>query len=135
MAKGYNEIWKECLHVIKDNVSDQSFKTWFEPIIAVKLQENVLTIQVPSQFFYEWLEEHYIDLLKKTIKKKLGANGRLEYSIVMENNFNNAAKSYTVKLPTSDKGGLKNPPLSMPIDINNGAIKNPFIIDAKRASF
>jgi chromosomal replication initiator protein len=128
MAKGYNEIWKECLLVIKDNVSDQSFKTWFEPITAVKLQDNVLTIQVPSQFFYEWIEEHYIELLKKTIKKKLGSNGRLEYSIVMENNFNNASKSYTIKVPTSEKGGLTNPPISMPIDVNNGAIKNPFII-------
>ena len=128
MAKGCNEIWKECLQVIKDNVSDQSFKTWFEPISAVKLQENILTIQVPSQFFYEWLEEHYIDLLKKTIKKKLGSNGRLEYSIVMENNYNNASKPYTVKVPTTDKGGLKNAPISMPIDVNNGAIKNPFII-------
>ncbi len=128
MAKGCNEIWKECLQVIKDNVSDQSFKTWFEPISAVKLQENVLTIQVPSQFFYEWLEEHYIDLLKKTIKKKLGTSGRLEYSIVMENNYNNASKPYTVKVPTSDKGGLKNAPISMPIDVNNGAIRNPFII-------
>ena len=57
----------------------------------IKLSNNVLTIQVPSQFFYEWLEEHYITLLKKTIKKELGTEGRLEYSIIMENNFNNSA--------------------------------------------
>jgi chromosomal replication initiator protein len=87
----------------------------------------VLTIQVPSQFFYEWLEEHYITLLKKTIKKELGAEGRLEYSIVMENNFTNA-KPYTVKVPATNKKALVNPAVSMPLDISNHSIRNPFII-------
>ncbi|MEY4111199.1 MAG: hypothetical protein RLZZ46_1555, partial [Bacteroidota bacterium] len=105
----------------------QSFRTWFEPIKPVRLQNNVLTIQVPSQFFYEWLEEHYITLLKKTIKKELGAEGRLEYSIVMENNFTNA-KPYTVKVPATNKKALVNPAVSMPLDISNHSIRNPFII-------
>ncbi len=126
MEKAYEKIWRSCLDIIKDNVSSQSFKTWFEPIKPVKLSSNVLTIQVPSQFFYEWLEEHYITLLKKTIKKELGTEGRLEYSIVMENNYN--SKPFTVKIPTSSKKELKNPSVSMPIDINQNTIRNPFII-------
>ena len=59
------QVWKDCLAIIKDNISSQNFKTWFEPIRAVKLTEQTLTIQVPSQFFYEWIEEHYIGLIKK----------------------------------------------------------------------
>jgi chromosomal replication initiator protein len=90
MKKDHEKIWERCLDVIRDNVSQQSFKTWFEPIKALKMADNVLTIQVPSQFFYEWLEEHYIGLLKKIIKKELGAEGRLEYSIIMENGFQRA---------------------------------------------
>ncbi|HRO75477.1 MAG TPA: chromosomal replication initiator protein DnaA [Crocinitomicaceae bacterium] len=121
------EIWDKCLKVIKDNLSLQAFKTWFEPIVPVKLENNILTIQVPSHFFYEWLEEHYITLLKKVIKKEIGTEARLEYSIVMENNSKNS-KPYTVKLPTSDKNSLKNSPVSMPIDLSNNPIKNPFII-------
>lgn len=128
MEKAYTKVWENCLKVIKDNVSSQSFKTWFDPIKPVKLSGNVLTIQVPSQFFYEWLEEHYITLLKKIIKKELGASGRLEYSIVMENNKTNAAKPYTVKVPTTSKKELKNPSVAMPIDLNQNTIRNPFII-------
>ena len=56
MRKSFEVIWNNCLTVIKDNVSIQAFKTWFEPIKPIKLKANVLTIQVPSQFFYEWLE-------------------------------------------------------------------------------
>ena len=75
------EIWKKCLSVIQDNVSYQNFKMWFKPIVPVSIKENILTIQVPSQFFYEWIERNYITLLKKTIKKELGKEGKLEYHI------------------------------------------------------
>lgn len=85
MEKSAIEVWENCLKIIKDNIHYQSFKTWFVPIQPLKLENDILTIQVPSQFFYEWLEEHYINLLKKTIKKELGSDGRLEYSIVMDN--------------------------------------------------
>lgn len=128
MSKDFSQVWQNCLSVIKDNVSLQSFKTWFEPITPLKLSNNVLTIQVPSQFFYEWLEEHYISLLRKTIKKELGTEGKLEYSIIMENNMNNP-KPYTVKIPTSNRQALRNDPVSVPIDVNGEkGIKNPFII-------
>ena len=53
------EVWKQCLNVIKDNVSPQNFKTWFEPIVPVNIKEKTLTIQVPTSFFFEYLEEHY----------------------------------------------------------------------------
>ena len=60
----HQALWTNCLKVIKDNVPAPSFKTWFEPIVPVKLENGVLTIQVPSQFFYEYLEERFIDILK-----------------------------------------------------------------------
>ena len=131
MKKDHEKTWERCLEVIQDNVSPQSFKTWFEPIRALKLQDSVLTIQVPSQFFYEWLEEHYISLLKKTIRKELGTDGRLEYSIIMENGFQ-SAHPYTVKVPQSNTRETKNPSVSLPIDVANSPIKNPFVIPGLR---
>ncbi len=128
MSNDFNQVWQNCLAVIKDNVSLQSYKTWFEPIAPVKLANNVLTIQVPSQFFYEWLEEHYITLLRKTIKKEMGSEGKLEYSIIMENGVNNP-KPYTVRIPTTNRQAMKNEPVSVPIDVNGEkGIRNPFII-------
>ncbi|MEQ9304247.1 MAG: DnaA N-terminal domain-containing protein, partial [Marinoscillum sp.] len=73
-------IWKNCLEYIKERVPNQSFSTWFDPINPLKTEGNVLTIQVPSQFFYEWLEEHYVHILKEAIAKEMGDDARLEYS-------------------------------------------------------
>lgn len=127
MSANHDAIWSSCLKVIKDNIPLQAYKTWFEPIVPVRIENDVLTIQVPSHFFYEWLEEHYITLLKKVIKKELGTEGHLEYSIVMENSAGNS-NPYTVRLPASNKKALKNAPVNMPINISDNPIKNPFII-------
>jgi len=129
MKESFEEVWENCLKVIRDNLTFQSFKTWFAPIKPIKLDNNVLTIQVPSQFFYEWLEEHYINLLKKTIRNELGSSGRLEYSIVMDGAYPN--DPYTIKVPTSNRKATSNPPVAMPIDLNPGnskEIPNPFVI-------
>lgn len=131
IINNHQEVWSRCLNVIRDNITLNSYNTWFAPIKPVRLINNVLTIQVPSQFFYEWLEEHYIELLKKTIKKELGSDGRLEYSIVMDSAHHNHSKPYTVHAPTLNRKALKNPPVTMPLDLNkeNGkSVPNPFII-------
>lgn len=77
-------VWQNCLKIIRDSISEQSFKTWFEPIIPGKLEGKKLTIQVPSQFFYEWLEENYVQLLRKSLDYAIGRDGMLEYSIIVD---------------------------------------------------
>ncbi len=128
MSDNIQEIWENCLKVIKDNVSPQSFQTWFAPIIPLKLDNQILTIQVPSQFFYEWLEEHYITLLRHTVRKTIGPNGRLEYSIIMENSYH-SERPHTVQIPTSEVRAIKNPAISMPVETSGEhSIRNPFVI-------
>ena len=118
MFKDHATVWDNCLQTIRRNVNNQSFKTWFEPIRPVRLEQSALTIQVPNKFFYEWLEEHYVGLLKTTIRKELGDKGRLEYQILMghEKNGNGSKVS---------KNGGDNYSPGM-VDTEN--IKNPFVI-------
>ncbi len=123
----HKEVWSNCLKIIKDNVPSISFRTWFEPIIPLRLENKILTIQVPSPFFYEYLEEKYIDIISKTLRKELGYEARLEYSIVMENPGQSANKLYTIKLPAKNQIEIKNNPVSVPMNIEENTIRNPFI--------
>ncbi|MFT7121344.1 MAG: chromosomal replication initiator protein [Neolewinella sp.] len=77
----HNVIWNNCLQTIRQSVDPQSFQTWFVPIRPIALNNNELTIQVPHRLFYEWLEEHYIDVLKTSLSLALGTAGRLQYRI------------------------------------------------------
>ena len=85
VTKDYNAVWAKCLAIIKDNVEETAYKTWFEPIVPVALENSTLVIQLPSHLYYEWLEEHYVNLLKKVIKRELGTSGKLQYKVLMEN--------------------------------------------------
>ena len=64
-SKQWKQFGQVALTYIQSQVNEQSFRTWFEPIKPIKLNDNVISVQVPSQFFYEWLEEHYVSLLRK----------------------------------------------------------------------
>jgi len=77
-------IWSDCLKVIKDNVPNMTFNTWFAPIKPVDIKDDILTIQLPSNFFWEWIDEHFSSLLNRAIKSTLGENGKIDYIIVEE---------------------------------------------------
>lgn len=77
-------LWNKCLDFIKDNVNATAFKTWFEPIVPLKYENQALTIGVPSPFFYEYLEEKYVGLLRAAIYKEIGEGTELMYSILTD---------------------------------------------------
>ncbi len=76
--------WRECLKAIKENVTLMTFNTWFVPIKPVGLENSILKVQLPSQFFWEWIDEHYNTLINKTIHEVLGVNAKLAYVISEE---------------------------------------------------
>ena len=124
-------VWNNCLSFIKDNIQPQAYKTWFEPIVAVKFTDNALSIQVPSKFFYEWLEEHYVKILKVALTKELGENAKLVYVIKMENTYGNK-QPFTEKIPSSNRGAMKSQDVDVPLNNKNPELKNPFIIPGIR---
>lgn len=143
------DVWKACLAIIYDNVSRQSYKTWFEPLRAVGLTEEdgltKLTVQLPSRFYYEWLEEHYFSLLRKTVTKVLGPTGRLFYDIVIERDDEAGHAGASMQLPARPPGPpspeappeparrLRPPrrgraPAELPPEAPRAPIANPFAI-------
>lgn len=124
-------VWNNCLKFIKDNIQPQAYKTWFEPIVAVKLNDKALSIQVPSKFFYEWLEEHYVKILKVALTKELGENAKLVYIIKMENTYGNR-QPFTEKIPSSNRSAVKSQNVDIPLDNKSRELKNPFVIPGIR---
>ncbi len=131
MSVTANSVWNNCLAFIQDNIQPQAFKTWFEPIKPVKLSENALSIQVPSKFFYEWLEEHYVKLLKVALTKELGETAKLVYIIRMENTYGNR-EPFTEKIPSSNRGNIGSQEMDVPIKSKNPELRNPFVIPGIR---
>ncbi|RKY93974.1 MAG: chromosomal replication initiator protein DnaA [Ignavibacteriae bacterium] len=74
-------VWKTCLNKIKENVTLMTYNTWFLPIKPLELQDSTLRVQLPSQFFWEWIDEHYNSLINKTIHEVIGPAAKLSYII------------------------------------------------------
>ncbi len=84
MLNNHEQLWTRCLNVIKDNISEASYNTWFAPIVALKYENSIFVLQVPSQFFVEYIEEKYIDLLRMTLYREVGVGTRLEYRVMID---------------------------------------------------
>lgn len=90
MSNNPNALWDKCLLLIKENISEQQFNTWFKPIIFESFNESnrTLLVQVPSSFVYEYLEENYVDLLNKVLTRHFGKGVKLNYRIVVDKTNN-----------------------------------------------
>lgn len=79
------QIWNECLQIIGNILDSQQFNTWFKPIRPLSIQENDLTIEVPTHFFFEYIEQNYLDLLCKTMRRVIGSDAKLYYQVKVVN--------------------------------------------------
>lgn len=84
MNNSHQALWDKCLSLIRANVTEQQFKTWFAPLVFESYSEtqHELLVQVPSMYVYEYLEQYYVGLLSKVLARVFGADVKLSYRIV-----------------------------------------------------
>jgi len=136
IVEDYKKVWAECLKVIKETMlpdQKEAYEAWFIPIKPLKLDGCTLIVQVPSMFFYEYIEEHYIKLLRKVIRMQLGPSAMLKYSVVMDQTI--PTEPISMQLTSQGGQSTRNHTTSMPINVNKDAsreIPNPFVIPGLR---
>ena len=111
MSQNFEQLWSRCLIVIKDNISETSYNTWFAPIVPLQYENNIFVLQVPSPFFVEYIEEKYIDLLRMTLYREVGVGTRLEYRVLID-------KERGMQIPSAEEQP-KPKATARPINIGN----------------
>lgn len=79
-----NEKWLQCQKILMDNLTASAYQTWFAPILPLSYQNDVLVLQVKSQFIVEYIEENYLQLLSLTIRRVFGKKTCLEYRVLID---------------------------------------------------
>lgn len=126
------DIWNECLRIIEQIVEPAKFNTWFKPIKPVSIVESTLTVEVPSDFFREYLEDAFIDVIWKTLKRVIGSDVRLVYMVKPVQaqpamkfpaahgvDPQNRAVSITTYNPSSNPGPFVYPGIQQKVKINS----------------
>lgn len=75
------DVWNNCLRIIENIIEPQQFSTWFKPVKPVSMVDSTLTVEVPSEFFLEYIEGAYLDVLSKTLRRVIGADAKLNYVV------------------------------------------------------
>ena len=83
MTNDLNILWAECQQILRDNLSQSAYQTWFAPIVAQQWENDLLVLQVKSQFVVDYIEDNYLDILSRVLRKVFGAKVQLEYRIMM----------------------------------------------------
>ncbi len=116
MKLNCQKVWSDCLNYIKQSIDVKAVETWFIPIVPVKLEDSVLTIQVPNRYFYEVIEEQYIQTVGMALRKVLGEKAQLNYALAADEGYKSNSPQ---NAPNTQKG-------------NNSAdaksLQNPFVI-------
>ena len=121
MEQSPKALWDNCLHFIRENVTEQQFRTWFAPIVFEKYDDDsrTLLVQVPSRYVYEYLEQHYVNLLSKALFRSFGNSIQLNYRILVDQKH---------KL-TVDEEGSEAVDIDVP-EKREGLNKAPDVLDA-----
>ncbi len=107
------ELWNRCLSIVRDNVGESMYNTWFTPIVPLSYSDNKFVVQVPSQFFYEYIEEQFADLLHQALNRVVGQETQLLYRIMIDHsNTNNGSTT----IPTADTPVKQNIPTNAPVN-------------------
>lgn len=77
----HENIWKEVKESLSHELPSHAYSTWFEPILPIAVNDTELVLEVPNQFFFEWIESHYQGLIESTVKEKLQNDFTVKYTI------------------------------------------------------
>jgi len=116
----YIDVWNNCLRIIENIIEPQQFNTWFKPIRPVSFDQATLTVEVPSDFFREYLESAYLDVIRMTLKRVIGSDARLVYLIKVVRN------QPSIKVPQQLVGTPTNRPMNVSA-ANPGENPGPFV--------
>jgi chromosomal replication initiator protein len=112
------QLWNKCLAILRDNLDAEQFKAWFEPIVASEYVDNKLTLRLPSQYFVQQIEQHYIQLFSATLRRVYGSDVKLFYTF----NIINDAPSSSVTI-AHDNSSVK---LNNSVARQTQQVANPF---------
>ncbi|HIA86207.1 MAG TPA: chromosomal replication initiator protein DnaA [Candidatus Marinimicrobia bacterium] len=90
-------VWENISDTVRSSITEQTYATWFEPIRPVSITDFEITIEVPSKFYYEWIDSHYKNVILGAIKKETGNDVQLNFKIAGKNNGEQTNQKNQVK--------------------------------------
>jgi chromosomal replication initiator protein len=91
-----DNLWEKCRTKIRNEISEESYNTWFQPINFDSITETKLILSVPNTFYKDCLEQNYLDIINSSLNSFTQSS--IQTYFRLENNSSNHSKQETPKL-------------------------------------
>ncbi len=109
---GMSKLWNDTLAHLELNLSPQHFSTWIKPLKLVKIEQDMVYLEVPNRFVLDWVKENYSKLIQKILSELSAVSYRIQFSVDSQSKDNLPKK-------TTDIGIT-----SRPVDVKVQSIRN-----------
>ena len=76
------DLWERALQDLKGKLSSENFETWLAPLAVDRIDEATLTLRVPNKFYADWLQTHYLDLVRDALRSHGAPSSmRVDFSV------------------------------------------------------
>jgi chromosomal replication initiator protein len=115
-----DSAWRPILDDLQQSLPSQAYHTWFEPLKAFHSPDKQLVVEVPSRFYFEWIEGHYAKLLDHVIEMRLGHSDALQYTVAQSNGVSFEPEPFPATAPPATSRGTNGNTQTNGIDLKNG---------------
>ena len=108
----HSKVWEKSKARIKTNQPQHAYSTWFDPIISIGLSENELVLEVPNQFFFEWIQSHYKETIKDEVESVYRGQITIKYTVSPEGRKNKTRANLSERNPDTKQQYNRNKQLN-----------------------
>ncbi len=108
MEVDYGKLWGECLAHLSRKIRKQSYCTWLKTTKGLPSPDGTLRIAVPNRFVADWLQEHYLDLIKATIRELTQRDFTLAFHVSKDSRDYHPQMSMDFERPTGKERSSEN---------------------------
>ena len=78
------DSWNKVKKNLQNTQPQHAYATWFEPLVCIGLNDKSLVVEVPNQFFFEWIQSHYKEIIRNEVVKVYGDSVVVKYTVSPE---------------------------------------------------
>ncbi len=113
--------WEEAQEALKARLGETIFATWIAPLKFSVQDNQAIDLEAPDQFFKDWVEKHYFDLIRETLKHK-GLDNLLVRLVV------SSKQEDLSVINTSSETNIKSAPAAGFINLNSRYTFENFVV-------
>jgi chromosomal replication initiator protein len=114
-------LWDDVAARLRGALNEKTFGNWFSEVEPVSVDDDVFELALPNDFTREWIEGHFVELIRAAMKDATGTERRLRLTVHTQ------STAAPVAL-TLDAQAAAGPPAAVPR--SDGSIKPKYTFDS-----